>query len=356
MNKKLHQDGGNGDRDGGVTTYKSLDLTFDEMFRRSVNGITSFLTGSDVSNLCNGLPGLARQDIPFGAFMERVLFINYPRYWRLALSTIHEHAHKFSVLRTLNLCRTYSFGDAGMEVFAGIFTTHPKALPQLKKLVLCHCDIGVAGLVVFARIFIAYPNALPQLQTLDLGMNCFFGHPNTLPLPQLQTLNLCCNDIGDKGATALIASLRHVTGLQMLNLGFCCRLIGVEAIKALVSSLRHVTGLRTLDLSNNRFGVESATALAASLRHMIGLQTLDLSDNRFGDEGATALAESLQHVKELQTLNLMSNEIGDKGARALATSLSHVIGLQTLNLLNNNIGDEGTGHLPRPSDPVLLCI
>ena len=179
MNKRLHQDGGNRDGNEGVTTYKSRDLTFDEMFRRSVNGITSFLTGSDVFNLCNGLPGLARQDIPFGASLGRVLFINHPRYWRLTLSTIHEHAHKFSVLRTLNLGCTYSFGDAGMEVFAGIFTTHPKALRQLKKLVLCHCDIGVAGLVVFARIFIAYSGFLAKGIAAFAGI--FTAHPNQHP-------------------------------------------------------------------------------------------------------------------------------------------------------------------------------
>ena len=156
--KRSRQDGGSGcfHRGGeGVITYKSRDLAFDEMLKRGVNGITSFLTGSDVSSTCSGLPFLARQDGPFGASLGRVLFINRPRYWRLTLSTIHAHARQFSVLRTLNL-QGKNIGDEGMAAFAGIFTAHPNALSQLQTLVLGGNEIGDVGVAAFAGIFTAH--------------------------------------------------------------------------------------------------------------------------------------------------------------------------------------------------------
>jgi hypothetical protein len=89
--KRSRHDGGSGSfhRGGeGVITYKSRDLAFDEMLKKGVNGITSFLTGRDVCSMCSGLPFLARQDGPFGASLGRVLFINRPSDWRLTLSSI----------------------------------------------------------------------------------------------------------------------------------------------------------------------------------------------------------------------------------------------------------------------------
>jgi hypothetical protein len=173
------------------------------------------------------------------------------------------------------------------------------------------------------------------------------------------TLDLCCNQIGDAGASAL-AGLKDVTSLGILNIDLSDNFVKNSGAMAM-ADLKNSASLRTLRvlLGGNDVGDVGACALGG-LKDLATLRTLtlNLSCNQVGDDGIKGLAE-LKNAVLLHDLNLdlSSNQIGDAGAQALAglgdtTSL----GILNLNLNSCVIGDVGAQAMARLKDAAALHI
>jgi Ran GTPase-activating protein (RanGAP) involved in mRNA processing and transport len=182
----------------------------------------------------------------------------------------------------------------------------------------------------------------------------------------LETLDLSCNGIGSRGALALARSLKGARQLRVLRLShndLGCN--GAIAISALIGK-RYVASLESLDLACNGIRDKGASSLALAFRRARALKDVVLSTNSIGDPVAAQLILSLS--RSVETLDFARNGLGRKSAGALARlrsirrldvssnqmcaeALSCSIGrmseLQYLHLGFNELGDSGaTALLP----------
>jgi hypothetical protein len=107
--------------------------------------------------------------------------------------------------------------------------------------------------------------------------------------------------------------------------------------------------LSELSLAYADIGDDGACALAAALRHTAApLTSLSLFHNAIGDKGACALAAALcATAAPLDTLNLGDNLVGNDGVRALAAALRCTEAPLTRLYVHNNarVGDDGARAL-----------
>jgi Ran GTPase-activating protein (RanGAP) involved in mRNA processing and transport len=153
--------------------------------------------------------------------------------------------------------------DLGENILEDVGAEHVARAPclrELKVLRLDRCEITLAG----ARKFAKKASFLGGLRRLDIGHNAFGPAGLTALLDRgptsLHTLQMCDNDLFDKGAEILAASSVSDT-------------------------------LRELDLSQNGLGAAAAHALGES-EHLRGLLVLRLVDNPINESAAAALAAS----------------------------------------------------------------
>jgi Ran GTPase-activating protein (RanGAP) involved in mRNA processing and transport len=217
---------------------------------------------------------------------------------------------------------------------------------SLKILNLCNEDIGDEGATALA-------NALQvntSLQNLCLNRSNI-GDDGAAELAKALLVNrsltkilLYGNNIGDKGATALAKALQVNKFLGCI--GLIGNKIGDKGATAWANALQINTSLTWIDLSgNNNICDEGATALAQALQVNTTLVFINLAGNKIGDEGATALAKALQVNTTLGFIYLAGNKIGDEGATALAKALQFNKSVTAIDLTGNNVGDEGAMRL-----------
>merc|ERR1712216_793757 len=95
--------------------------------------------------------------------------------------------------------------------------------------------------------------------------------------------------------------------------------------------LRTMPNLKSLTLRENNIGDKGAKAIVRALEGNETLKELNLSANAFGDEGAKAIATALEGNETLKELNLSANAFGDEGAKAIGAALE---GNETLKKLD----------------------
>lgn len=104
-------------------------------------------------------------------------------------------------------------------------------------------------------------------------------------------LNLYCNSIGDRGATALAEALRQGGSLTYLNVGW--NNIGDRGAKALAGALEGDSKLETLVLQKNMVRDPGAVAIAGALKVNRSLSNLEIAENMLDRDGIDALLEVL---------------------------------------------------------------
>jgi len=165
--------------------------------------------------------------------------------------------------------------------------------------------------------------------------------------PSLQSLDLDCNRIGDKGMVALSKVLQaQKSKLQELHLHL--NSVGSAGATSLSIALVPNRTLRVLSLAGNKLiGPEGALAIGRAIQVNKALMSLSLHACYIGNPGAEHIASALTVNGDtvLQELSLGMNAISSKGAWELAKMLKLNKTVQELQLENNKIGDKGAGHL-----------
>ena len=214
-----------------------------------------------------------------------------------------------------------------------------------------------------AALFDAAP--IRRVRLLDIGDRMARVAQAPL-LRHVRDLDLCANDLGDRGPT-LLARSPHLGQLDTLGLGYTG--LGDAGLRTLAESPAYLS-LRVLQINDNpHIGTAGLEALGAS-PHLADLRAVDVSGNgltglalwplidgpalrhidrlglrgnRLGDAGTAALARTdvlARMVRRDKSLDLRQNEIGHVGAAALAEAPA-LAALEHLDLDGNHIGDEG---------------
>ena len=207
-------------------------------------------------------------------------------------------------------------------------------------------------------------------------INCYIDDEAIFYLSQglsgcngLETLELCCNRVGDTGAIYLANSIKSCLKLGKLDLS--CNRIGNEGALAVANSvssnvkvylcqncitkLDEISGMgsidfNTIDLSSKGLldsDVSSLTATLLLLENLGKLQQFYLQGNSISCNGMTPLSSVLKRCSNLLVLNLSSNNIGSEGALILAGALAHCTRLLKLDVSSNNLGSDGAKAIAR---------
>ena len=158
-------------------------------------------------------------------------------------------------------------------------------------------DVGDKGVAALAAVL---PSTLEGLYLIEVGCGTqgMVALSAALPtLTRLARLDLCDNPgVGAEGWRAFGPAFGQLTALvdlyANLNPG-----MGSAGAAALAANLSGATSLRELHLSSNEIGDAGATALVAALPRSL-LTDLNLAGNRFGAASTTALEEATAHIPD----------------------------------------------------------
>jgi hypothetical protein len=123
----------------------------------------------------------------------------------------------------------------------------------------------------------------------------------------------------------------------------------------MTGALGSIPTLEELNVCYNDIGATGATALAGVLSTNATLRFLDVSFNHIGDAGAIALARALHDNHALRSLNAGRNDIGDGGCLTMAEMVR--INTQSADLRSvprrrgRGVPCIGTGVTPQPHPP-----
>ena len=119
----------------------------------------------------------------------------------------------------------------------------------------------------------------------------------------------------------LAAALEKNSTLTSIDLR--CNQVGDKGLASLAAALKKNSTLTRLDLIYNEIGPEGAVGLAAALEKNTTVTSLDLSENRIGDEGAASMAAALEKNYALEVLELAcSKEMRDQVNQLLARNVA----------------------------------
>lgn len=185
---------------------------------------------------------------------------------------------------------------------------------QTEMLDLCHNDIGFKGASALAKCL--QQRQLPQLRWLDLSMNGLRDAAiaqlaaSLLCSPLLIRLELNHNHIEEGGALGdFVAQHPRLTRLALHSNGLHA-LGGAKLLEGVVENARNGGHLSDLDLAWNQLdagGHEAAYALAHVLQISVTLYHLDLSYNNLGSTSCQIIADGLRDNHFLYGLHIVGN-------------------------------------------------
>eukprot|EP00941_MAST-03F_sp_MAST-3F-sp1_P000702 g702.t1 len=151
------------------------------------------------------------------------------------------------------------------------------------------------------------------------------------------------NNLSSIGIDALLRSVRISKGAVLVSLELGCNELGDKGVTTLVGHLSRKE--KEFDGKENR-NVKNSPSTYPTLKHLNDLRELHLYGNQITDVSMKALSDMLHTNASLLLLGLGNNQITAKGARLLANALSSSSCMLTsLNLSYNKIGDEGATAL-----------
>ena len=156
-------------------------------------------------------------------------------------------------------------------------------------------------------------------------------------------LQMCTNQITDRGAQLLGKAIRSSTSIKQLNLRE--NQILDTGARWLAQALRMNSTLTSLNLVNNQINDEGGTCLARSLYVNTTLTKLFLANNAINQISIQRFAQALIHNKTLLVLDLSSNGIKDDQIVYLAAMLKRNHTLRILGLAENALTNAGIKFL-----------
>lgn len=160
---------------------------------------------------------------------------------------------------------------------------------------------------------------------------------------RLTKLDLCYNQIDEKGAALLSKALEGNRALT--KLGLSDNQIGDGGAASLAAVLKVNSTLTEITIQFNQISIAGANYLAEALRINRALHILDLTGNWLEAAGAISLAEALMVNDSLTRLDISFAKIDAASVAALADMLKRNRGLISLGMRGNKIGDDGTSKL-----------
>lgn len=181
--------------------------------------------------------------------------------------------------------------------------------------------------------------SLASLAMEEVHLSSAMGTPRfasaLLKHPSIQKLTLYDNNLGDEGVFALLNAFVTPFGHP------CTFYYGIQTY----AKWYHPNNtLQTLCLCGNQIGDRGAYWIAQAMKMNRHLADLDLSSNVISSEGAMFLADMLPCCN-LVTFILNGNNVETIGAFAIAAASQYSRSLEVLGLCGNNIGDDGAIHL-----------
>ncbi|KAI4465838.1 leucine-rich repeat-containing protein 34 [Holotrichia oblita] len=238
--------------------------------------------------------------------------------------------------------------DADMEQIAGFLVAHP----EIVKLDLCYNDIKDKGLAQLVLRYLRFENNLQYLNLIgcDLtgkAMRYFWKCGKTF---KLTTLRVNGNKLGIEGAQNLSKLLEQNSTLKHLDLGDSDQTL--SSIPYLCSVLREDIGanrtLQVLDISRliptSEYYQYDPGHLAEQLGNMLKAK-LHVQKCQFDGHDIELLLIGMQLNNTLMLLDLGYNKIGDHGIEEIAKWLRTKPNLVGLNVSGNAIGNTGARAL-----------
>ncbi|KAM8947248.1 dynein regulatory complex subunit 5 [Pelodytes ibericus] len=160
--------------------------------------------------------------------------------------------------------------------------------------------------------------------------------------PSLISLDLCHNQISDRGARA-IAKLLNQSQLQVLNL--CNNNVHPHGAQAIAHALCKNRTMTSLNLRLNHIGDEGGQALGHALLQNTSLQTLHLGSNKLSEPTATVLSQVLSQNMSLKSISISCNRIGLDGGKQLLEGMSENKTLMDFDLRLTEVGQENEFYI-----------
>jgi Ran GTPase-activating protein (RanGAP) involved in mRNA processing and transport len=167
---------------------------------------------------------------------------------------------------------------------------------------------------------------------------------DAVPLPFLDRMDMSNNDLGDDGTTQLTRVIIRRSQVHFVDLRLSSNAITAGGVETLMNKLlQH--DLISLSLDKNAIGDQGCKLVAASLQSMKSLSRLNLSFNQISSRGITSLMRSLMACESITYLGLSGNILKISGAVALAFTLSQHPRLEELHLDNCCLGQAAQCHI-----------
>ena len=167
---------------------------------------------------------------------------------------------------------------------------------------------------------------------------------DSVPLPFLDRMDMSNNDLGDEGTTQLTRVIIRRSQIHFVDLRLSSNAITSGGVETLMNKLlQH--DLVSLSLDKNAIGDQGCKLVAASLQSMKSLARLNLSFNQISSRGITSLMRSLVACESITYLGLSGNILKISGAVALAFTLSQHPRLEELHLDNCCLGQAAQCHI-----------
>ena len=163
--------------------------------------------------------------------------------------------------------------------------------------------------------------------------------------PRIQRLTLFDNRLGDEGVAVLMNVLVNPGMMTVISHErILCNDYYQLFCRYNMSPETNFSHLQTLCLCGNKIGDRGAYWIAQALDRKRTISELDLSSNEITDQGTYCLAEMLSR-STMTAFILNGNHAGVQGALAIARAVQYNQSLEVLGLCGNGIGDEGAIHV-----------
>ena len=125
----------------------------------------------------------------------------------------------------------------------------------------------------------------------------------------LEELDICDNNLGDRGAELLSEGITNTKTLKVLEIRY--NNIGASGTTAIANALTNNTSLEALGMSGNAIGQDGATAIAKVITNNKTLKTLSLGDRTMDEESVMIIIRSLHCNNTFESFQLCNTPLND---------------------------------------------
>ena len=147
----------------------------------------------------------------------------------------------------------------------------------------------------------------------------------------IQTLDVSCNKITERGATQLSSTLRTIANiLTHIKIGNC--IVRPASFAEIINSLQFTTSLVCLDVSSNTVSISVAHKLSSLIDQNCKLEILNVANCALQRETFLMIMKVIETARSIQRLNISGNFISGDIARSLGMFIANNNALSHLEL------------------------